>query len=625
MDFPNWIIGVLLACVASFVSNLGLNLQKLNHLRNDRRAAAAASEPSSPPAASSHSNSAPSPDAASSNIRYFARHAPAPLHLNGRSSALTFPASASPSSSSSSSLSARAYPSYQSTDNLSHSNENRSLQPLPSPPSSTLLPPPLPTLSSPASSPAVPSSPTLDRSAPPSRTPSPPPSPLSYHRQTLWRVGLALVILGSLADFVALIFAAQSIIAPLGSLTLVFNTILAPFLLDEPVERVDVLATIAIVIGSSLSVACADHRDRLYRQDELFQLFIQPRFVLYSLLILAIIAALYYHIRYLSPPTPSTATSTSSYSKHTRFCYASLAGIVGAQSVLFAKCVGTLLVDTLTGHSVLFLHVWSWIIIALLTITITFQIHYLNEGLRLFTSSYIIPVYQSFWILVSVVNGLIFFGEYKGVYDEWSSGVGFPLGVLIVVAGVYVLSQRDGGEEEEEEEGGGGGMEESGGVEAVVEAGGLGGVMGGSAGGESVRERQWKERAVSFEDGKRRAKEIARLSRPTTQLPYQPLISASQSHHIAFPSVSSSAFFLPVPYRPRTLRRPVNRDRARTELQTAPIVSSPVMYMQLSSSSPETSYVPPLDIKEWRGDRTRAVDRVRFSDDESRARQQLYK
>ncbi len=141
-----------------------------------------------------------------------------------------------------------------------------------------------------------------------------------------------------------------------------------------------------------------------------------------------------------------------------------------------------------------------------------------------------------------------------------------------------------------------------------------------------TNEQKWKERAVSFEDGKRRAKEIARLSRPT-QLPYQPPMSASQSHHIAFPSVSSSSFFLQVPYRPRTLRRPVNRDRARTELQTAPIVSSPVMYMQLSSSSPEASYVPAHDLKEWdgRGDRMRAVDRVRFADDESKVRQQSYK
>jgi hypothetical protein len=42
-----------------------------------------------------------------------------------------------------------------------------------------------------------------------------------YHEYALWRMGIALVIFGSVADMMALSFSAQSLIAPLASLTLV--------------------------------------------------------------------------------------------------------------------------------------------------------------------------------------------------------------------------------------------------------------------------------------------------------------------------------------------------------------------------------------------------------------------
>ncbi len=48
----------------------------------------------------------------------------------------------------------------------------------------------------------------------------------SYFKQPIWVLGISLVILGSLADFVALGFGAQSVIAPLGSFFFSFNNLL---------------------------------------------------------------------------------------------------------------------------------------------------------------------------------------------------------------------------------------------------------------------------------------------------------------------------------------------------------------------------------------------------------------
>ena len=85
-----------------------------------------------------------------------------------------------------------------------------------------------------------------------------------YYRHPLWLWGIALVALGSITDFFALGFAAQSIVAPLGSLTLVANTVFAPLLLNEQINSYDIIATAAIVCGSVISVASASHRDTFY-------------------------------------------------------------------------------------------------------------------------------------------------------------------------------------------------------------------------------------------------------------------------------------------------------------------------------------------------------------------------
>ncbi len=85
-----------------------------------------------------------------------------------------------------------------------------------------------------------------------------------YYKSSLWILGLAMIILGSVADFAALAFGAQSIIAPLGSLTLVSNVFFAPCLLGETLTARDIVATVTIMFGATIAVAFASHKDTIY-------------------------------------------------------------------------------------------------------------------------------------------------------------------------------------------------------------------------------------------------------------------------------------------------------------------------------------------------------------------------
>ena len=63
-------------------------------------------------------------------------------------------------------------------------------------------------------------------------------------------------------DLVAFGFAAQSLLAPLGGSTIVFNALMAPCFVGEVVSVTDIFATGVILVGCTLTVNRSIHRYR---------------------------------------------------------------------------------------------------------------------------------------------------------------------------------------------------------------------------------------------------------------------------------------------------------------------------------------------------------------------------
>lgn len=265
----------------------------------------------------------------------------------------------------------------------------------------------------------------------------------NYTQNKYWRIGLAMVIIGSFADFAALSFAPQSLVAPLGSMTLVTNSILAPLLLGEKVFRRDLIATFIIVFGSVISVTFASHTDVVYSSVELFAFYFHTDFLIYIFLVAGFIGYLHWKIRKIEV-FERISRSNPDYVKHRlfhRFAYPAASGAIGAQSVLFAKCVCELLVNTVEGNGVLFTYWQSYIVLACMFLCIWLQIKWINEGLVRFDASYTVPVFTSFWILLSVISGMVFYREWVGMTT--AQAFLFVLGIFITLGGVIALSKRE--------------------------------------------------------------------------------------------------------------------------------------------------------------------------------------
>merc|ERR1711998_600935 len=109
----------------------------------------------------------------------------------------------------------------------------------------------------------------------------------------IWCGGIALMVVGALMDFAAFGFAAQSLIAPLGSVTLVCNAVLSPYLLGVHISRMDVLATLVIAGGCSLSISFGEHTTRFYSVEELSTMFNTAQVYIFFACVLSFSAIVY--------------------------------------------------------------------------------------------------------------------------------------------------------------------------------------------------------------------------------------------------------------------------------------------------------------------------------------------
>ena len=272
-----------------------------------------------------------------------------------------------------------------------------------------------------------------------------------------WLVGMACIVTSAGGDTVALNFGAQSVVAPLSSLTLVANAFIAKAMHGEEMTRRDYMATGLIIIGCVLSVAFAQHKDTLYCAEIIWNQFSEPGVIVYLLLIIAVVFAGMLFSKWAERVRTELGPDSALYikwGKLHRFSYAGVSGICGAQSVLFMKIIIELFTNTTAQASqtgVIFLGMWqTYPLIIALCACVALQIYWLNLGLARFDALYNVPVFQCFWMLFGVIAGGVFFHEFA-TFSLFQASM-FSLGVLFCLTGVAVLSSRKTADDKTDDE-----------------------------------------------------------------------------------------------------------------------------------------------------------------------------
>jgi uncharacterized membrane protein len=247
-----------------------------------------------------------------------------------------------------------------------------------------------------------------------------------YHSY-IWIVGIVMMMFGSIIDFIALGVAPQSVIAPFGAFSLVFNVIIAKILHYEPITLQTLTGTSLIIIGTVFCSICATHIEETLTLAEIIDLTHSHVFIATTIFMVMAISMIW---RY--------ACIVEENTYYHKLSITFLTGVFGAYNLLIGKILCKLL---FINFQQLYTSVFAYTIVFLLITTMIIQLIWLNYGLKLYTSTSIIPMTRAFWVIFSVILGMITFIEYKTLTLTYI--ILFYTGIIIVVTGIVFFLIND--------------------------------------------------------------------------------------------------------------------------------------------------------------------------------------
>eukprot|EP00246_Nothoceros_aenigmaticus_P017867 TRINITY_DN9033_c0_g1_i1.p1 TRINITY_DN9033_c0_g1~~TRINITY_DN9033_c0_g1_i1.p1 ORF type:complete len:425 (+),score=54.09 TRINITY_DN9033_c0_g1_i1:380-1654(+) len=253
-----------------------------------------------------------------------------------------------------------------------------------------------------------------------------------------WRIGAMVFALGNIINFISFGYAAQSLLAALGSVQFVSNVGFAYWVLGESVNYSVILATIFIVVGNIFFVSFGNHQSLIYTPQQLLAKYTNFPYLVYCAFLALVVFSLHTIYNRGRELVARKEEHAATYWKTLiPFSYAVVSGAVGTHSVLFAKSLSILLRLTMSGDSQL--DGWfTYLILLLFLFTASFWMARLNDGLSMFDAILIVPMFQIAWTFFSIFTGFIYFQEYQ-VFDGLRASM-FAIGISFLFVGMSLLA-----------------------------------------------------------------------------------------------------------------------------------------------------------------------------------------
>eukprot|EP00697_Spironema_sp_BW2_P009448 gnl/Spiro4/24315_TR12078_c0_g1_i1.p1 gnl/Spiro4/24315_TR12078_c0_g1~~gnl/Spiro4/24315_TR12078_c0_g1_i1.p1 ORF type:complete len:599 (+),score=138.18 gnl/Spiro4/24315_TR12078_c0_g1_i1:90-1886(+) len=263
----------------------------------------------------------------------------------------------------------------------------------------------------------------------------------SFFMQPVWVLGFVFLILGNLADVIALTFAPQSLLAPLGFVGLAVNPVFSVWLNGEKFTYWDLGGTILVVAGATLTTVFGSRQQEDYTLQDLLSFYGRPQFIIYICITAALVVTQYLMIKQTTKDILQNGITYVSdvKLKILRFNYASIGGVIGGQTILMGKSFAEMIKTTASGDNQMASPI-PYLFLVVLGTCAFMQIHFTNTGLQYFDAMYVVPVFLVAFTMFSILGGAIYFNEMQQFTAiQWSM---YIFGTIVTVVGVFVFSQR---------------------------------------------------------------------------------------------------------------------------------------------------------------------------------------
>ncbi|KAK7358760.1 hypothetical protein VNO77_00699 [Canavalia gladiata] len=244
-----------------------------------------------------------------------------------------------------------------------------------------------------------------------------------YLLQPLWWIGMFTMIVGEIANFVAYIYAPAVLVTPLGALSIIVSAVLAHFLLKEKLQKMGMLGCLLCIVGSTVIVLHAPEEMTLTSVQEIWNLAIQPAFLLYTASSIALTLVL---VLYCAPR----------YGQTNILVYVGICSVIGSLTVMSVKAIGIAIKLTLEGaNQALYFQTWIFTMVAVTCMIV--QLNYLNMALDNFNTAIVSPIYYALFTSFTILASAIMFKDYSG--QSISSIASELCGFITVLSGTTVL------------------------------------------------------------------------------------------------------------------------------------------------------------------------------------------
>ncbi|XP_020201958.1 probable magnesium transporter NIPA7 [Cajanus cajan] len=244
-----------------------------------------------------------------------------------------------------------------------------------------------------------------------------------YLLQPLWWLGMVTMIVGEIANFVAYVYAPAVLVTPLGALSIIVSAVLAHFMLNEKLQKMGMLGCLLCIVGSTVIVLHAPQEKSLSSVQEIWQMAVQPAFLLYTASAIAVAVFL---IVYCAPR----------YGQTNILVYIGICSIIGSLTVMSIKAIGIAIRLTLEGADQ-FVQFQTWIFTMVAISCIVTQLNYLNMALDTFNTAVVSPIYYALFTSFTILASAIMFKDYSG--QSVSSIASELCGFITVLSGTTVL------------------------------------------------------------------------------------------------------------------------------------------------------------------------------------------
>lgn len=246
-----------------------------------------------------------------------------------------------------------------------------------------------------------------------------------YYTSVVWWCGVLLMGVGELGNFAAYGFPPASLIAPLGCVSVIASAVISVVFLKETVRASDIVGGTLAITGTYLLVTFAPHTSTHITAHLVQYYTVSWHFLLYLFVEVIIFSILLYVYKRRNV-------------KHIVVVML-LVALLASLTVISVKAVSGMITESIKGQLQLIYPIF-YIMLVIMIASCAFQIKFLNQAMKMFDATEVVPINFVFFTASAIVAGIVFYQEFEGL--ALLNIFMFLFGCLLSFLGVYLIARN---------------------------------------------------------------------------------------------------------------------------------------------------------------------------------------